>query len=241
MTGAALRAAVRELLNFRADAFLDDVPALGNWIWNSSAEIREQRWQLWRQAIATGRLSYIAQAGLAELRSSFAQRLESLDEILRLRLAVEFPDDLIHMEFLRDEGDRDNASHWQLITKGSPGQRTAAMLGFILSHGTEPLVLDQPEDDLDTEWGTSLVVEQLRMSRWKRQLIIVMHNANIPVNGDADRVIVLENLNNAICVRSSSLGDHCGPIEFAHVRQDIQNIMEGGIEAFAKRERRYKT
>jgi hypothetical protein len=196
---------------------------------------------MWREAIASGRLSYISEASMANLRPTFTQRLETLDEILRLRLAVEFPDDLIQIEFLRDDGNQDNPSDWQLITKGSPGQRTAAMLGFILSHGTEPLVLDQPEDDLDTEWVTSLVVEQLRVSRWKRQLVIVTHNANIPVNGDADRVIVLQNLNDVISVRASGVGEHCGPIEFAHVRQDIQNIMEGGIEAFAKRERRYNT
>ncbi len=106
------------------------------------------------------------------------------------------------------------------------------MLSFVLHQGTEPLVLDQPEDDLDTEWITQLVIRQLRTSRWTRQLVIVTHNANIPVNADAERVIVLENLGGGVRVRTSELGDgtvvvHCGPLENEVVRADIQQIMEG--------------
>lgn len=117
------------------------------------------------------------------------------------------------------------------------------MLGFVLHHGDEPLILDQPEDDLDTEWISGLVVAELRASRRKRQLIVVTHNANIPVNGDADRVIVLENKEGSTRVRMSSTteGDHlhCGAIEVPEVRSYIQNIMEGGIRAFIQRERKY--
>lgn len=148
------------------------------------------------------------------------------------------------MQFLRDGGDPAKEADWQVITEGSPGQRTAAMLGFVLHHGLEPLVLDQPEDDLDTEWISNLVVKELRASRWKRQIIVVTHNANIPVNGDADQVIVLENQDQVLPVRSSSDGKggqihHCGPIEVQQVRNDIQDIVEGGITAFIRREKKY--
>ena len=77
------------------------------------------------------------------------------------------------------------------------------MLSFVLHYGNDPLVLDQPEDDLGTEWISQLVVRQLRTSRWTRQLIIVTHNANIPVNADAERAIVLENAGVGIAVRTS--------------------------------------
>lgn len=91
------------------------------------------------------------------------------------------------------------------------------------------------------------MVSELRASRWKRQIIVVTHNANIPVNGDAERVLVLENKLGALQVResvvSTATGDqkvpHWGAIELAKVREDIQNIMEGGIHAFVQRERKY--
>ncbi|KUM70835.1 hypothetical protein AQI70_29310 [Streptomyces curacoi] len=158
------------------------------------------------------------------------------------------PDDVVIMYFLRDGGKRENSHDWQPVTTGSPGQRSAAMLSFVLHHGTEPLVLDQPEDDLDTAWISQLIVPEIRKSRWRRQVIVITHNANIPVNADAERVIVLENNGTSIRVKTSMEPDptgslqeveHSGPIEVTRVRRDIQDILEGGTEAFMSRERRY--
>jgi ATPase subunit of ABC transporter with duplicated ATPase domains len=148
------------------------------------------------------------------------------------------------MEFLREDGDRAVEGDWKPLTAGSPGQRSAAMLSFVMHHGVEPLVLDQPEDDLDTEWITQLVVRQVRTSRWTRQLVVVTHNANIPVNADAERVIVLENHGGGIRVRQTPADNgeavvHVGALEQPHVRRDIQQIMEGGVVAFVRREKRY--
>lgn len=239
---------IRQLLNLRADAFLDDVPNLAVWLWGALDEpTRKIRWGLWRSALATGDFTSLGDGEGVDLRPQWQKRLEALDETLRLRLSTEIADDIVEMAFLKDGGEPQQASDWQNITEGSPGQRTAAMLAFVLHHGSEPLVLDQPEDDLDTEWISSLVVSELRASRWKRQIIVVTHNANIPVNGDAERVLVLENKLGALQVResvvSTATGDqkvpHCGAIELAKVREDIQNIMEGGIHAFVQRERKY--
>ncbi len=77
-----------------------------------------------------------------------------------------------------------------------------------------------------------------------RVYALITHNANIPVNGDAERVVVLENRNGAIQIRSSGTcagaeTQHCGAIELPQVRADIQNIMEGGIRAFMQRKRKY--
>jgi hypothetical protein len=231
---------VRDLLNLRADSFLEDVPDLANWLWTGPAEERASRWAKWRQALASNDFSGIASA---DLRASWLKKLQSLDETLRLRLAVEVADDVVVMKFLRDGGVTTRDEDWQNITEGSPGQRTAAMLGFVLHHGLEPLVLDQPEDDLDTEWISNLVVKELRASRWKRQIIVITHNANIPVNGDADQVVVLENVDQTLRIRTSDRAGkpihHCGPIELLEVRNDIQNIMEGGIPAFIRREKKY--
>ncbi len=234
--------AVRDLLNLRSDAFLEDVPKLAEWLWADEDE--DERWRKWRDGLIGADLGELAQLPGYPVRPAWQRRLEQLDETLRLRLAAEVPDDALQMRFLRDGGDAGRDSDWQDITEGSPGQRTAAMLAFVLHHGVEPLVLDQPEDDLDTEWISALVVRELRASRSKRQIIVASHNANIPVNGDAERVIVLENNGGAIQVRRSefaqgTLVEHVGAIEVRPVREDIQNIMEGGIRAFVQREKKY--
>lgn len=236
--------AVRELIGVRADGFLEDVPSLADWLWaNDDEGERHRRWDLWRESLISGDLREIGLAEAANLRSSWQERLEGLDDTVRLLVAAEIPDDAVRMSFLREGGEPSNEGDWQEITSGSPGQRTAAMLGFVLHHGTEPLVLDQPEDDLDTSWISNLVVRELRESRWRRQIIVVTHNANIPVNADAEQVIALENTGTGLRVRESVVDgevvQHCGAIERRVVREDIQRIMEGGIAAFIRREQRY--
>jgi ATPase subunit of ABC transporter with duplicated ATPase domains len=177
------------------------------------------------------------------MRIQWQQRIADLDPVLRARLGAVVGDDVVTMEFLREDGDPAVAGDWKPLTAGSPGQRSAAMLSFVMHHGVDPLVLDQPEDDLDTEWITQLVVRQLRTSRWTRQLVVVTHNANIPVNADAERIIVMENHDGGIRVRQTTIDgkvtQHVGALEQPHVRRDIQQIMEGGVVAFMHREKRY--
>ena len=236
---------VRALLNLRSDAFVEDVPQLAEWIWDQPEDARDARWSLWRQSLIEGKFDSIQSQ--SKVRAAWFQRLAGTDQTIRLRVAVEVPDDLATMKFLKDGGRGDKESDWQAITEGSPGQRTAAMLGLVLHYGNEPLVLDQPEDDLDSEWITSLLVKELRASRWDRQIIVASHNANVPVNGDAESVVALENADGALRVRTTTVREgeqevereHVGPIENEYVRRDIQNIMEGGVAAFMRREQRY--
>ena len=118
------------------------------------------------------------------------------------------------------------------IEQGSPGQKTAALLAFILSYGNEPLLLDQPEDDLDNELIYQLIVQQLRETKSQRQIIVVTHNANIVVNGDAEMVFPLEVAGGETRVRRAA------SIQDKQVRQTICNILEGGQQAFEQRYRR---
>jgi hypothetical protein len=102
-----------------------------------------------------------------------------------------------------------------------------------------PSPIDQPEDDLDTALISQLIVTELRKSRWKRQVIIVTHNANIPVLSDAEQIVVLEAHEGSLRVKESDGRQHVGPIEVMKVRHEIQNVLEGGVAAFITRERRY--
>lgn len=96
-----------------------------------------------------------------------------------------FPEDKLQIKIIDENGSID-------INEGSPGQKSAAILAFILNSGENPLIIDQPEDDLDNSLIYSLVVKSIRKMKSKRQIIIVTHNPNIPVLGDAEGIIVLE-------------------------------------------------
>lgn len=124
---------------------------------------------------------------------------------------------------------RDNKFTSLNNVKGSPGQKAAAILAFLLSHGTNPLIMDQPEDDLDNALIHDLVVKQIHKNKVRRQLIIVTHNPNIVVNGDAELVHVLNFENGQILIKES------GSLENPTIREKICDIMEGGKEAFRKR------
>ena len=92
-------------------------------------------------------------------------------------------------------------------------------------------MVDQPEDDLDNELIYDLIVKQLRDTKSKRQVIIVTHNANIVINGDAEMVFPLH------IVRTETRVRQDGNIQERKVRDAICNILEGGEKAF---EQRYK-
>ena len=144
------------------------------------------------------------------------------------RLDLWFPKDSLDVRYSA-EGD---GRHFRSIREGSPGQKTAALLAFLLSYGKEPLILDQPEDDLDNLLIYDLIVTQLREVKRHRQVIVVTHNANIVVNGDAELVIALD-------VRGGETQKECeGSLQRNQVRETICSIMEGGHKAFKDRYRR---
>lgn len=141
------------------------------------------------------------------------------------------PEDKLQIKIIDENGEID-------INEGSPGQKSAAILAFILNSGENPLIIDQPEDDLDNSLIYSLVVKCIRKMKCKRQIIIVTHNPNIPVLGDAEGIIVLERNNQGkVTFRK---GKKAGCIEEKLIREGICEIMEGGENAFQKREQKYK-
>ena len=138
-----------------------------------------------------------------------------------------YPEDEIEMTYKITKG------HFKPLSVASAGQKTTAILTFILSFGTAPLVLDQPEDDLDNHLVYSLIVDKIKEIKQRRQVIVVTHNANIPVNGDAEYVISMSSDTHNLKIQAE------GTIERTNVKQEICEVMEGGIEAFRTRARRY--
>lgn len=95
-----------------------------------------------------------------------------------------------------------------------------------------PFIFDQPEDDLDNNFIMTELVPIFKKIKKYRQVIIVTHNANLVINADAEQVIIAEN-------NDEKLSYVSGSIECTDIRKEICNILEGGKEAFEKREKKY--
>ena len=100
------------------------------------------------------------------------------------------------------------------------------------------MIIDKPEDDLDNSLIINLIVDNIRKQKLNRQIIIVTHNPNIPVLGDAEGIIMLDR--NQKGEVSLKFNKATGCIEEKRIKEGICEIMEGGIEAFEKRENKYK-
>lgn len=221
--GDGIERGLRELLNI-GDKFKDDIDAI-RLIFDLDDAVT-----LEKQIEALQLRLYNACKGKGDFGAKFnnylsteAQKNPSLiDQIL-----CWFPEDGLQVEYSR----QGNGENFEPILQASAGQRAAAMLAFLLSHGTEPLVLDQPEDDLDNHLIYDLVVQQIRANKQRRQLIIVTHNPNIVVNGDAELIHVLDFNHQCFIKKSGALQDR-------EIRNEICQIMEGGKDAFERRYRR---
>ena len=116
----------------------------------------------------------------------------------------------------------------------SGGQRVSVLLSLLLKTTNErPLVIDQPEDELDNRFLFDTVLPALKRLKGRRQIIVATHNANIVVNGDADQVIQLEATANRGRVACA------GAIEESVVRDAIVQTVDGGDEAFRLRRVKY--
>jgi histidinol phosphatase-like PHP family hydrolase len=158
----------------------------------------------------------------------FAEHLRGLAPETVDRLAYWSPDDTVEVFYSRAV----DGSEFLPIQQGSPGQKTAAILAFLLAYGDEPIVLDQPEDDLDNTLIYDLIVRQLRENKQRRQIVVVTHNANIVVNGDAEYVAALDFDGGRTRITED------GGLQERDVREAVCLIMEGGRTAFEQRYQR---
>ena len=144
------------------------------------------------------------------------------------RLALYMPSDDVQIKFK----ERGFSSDWRPLSQGSPGQQTAALLAFVLGFGAEPIILDQPEDDLDNTLIYELLASRFREIKLKRQMVVITHNPNIVVHGDSEFVVSLKAQNSQTRIAQQ------GGLQEKAVRDEICRVMEGGREAFEIRYRR---
>lgn len=120
------------------------------------------------------------------------------------------------------------------ISQLSLGQQQSVLLGILLlSDSKRPLLIDQPEDNLDSEFIYKTIVTTLRKIKEHRQVIVVTHNPNIAVLGDAELIIPLKSTNNKAKVLSP------GSIDNADTVKLCCQILEGGVSAFKQRQKIY--
>jgi hypothetical protein len=121
--------------------------------------------------------------------------------------------------------------HFKEASELSRGQRCTALLPILLARRDVPLIIDQPEDNLDNHFVFNTIIEAVCRLKTRRQMIFVTHNANIPVLGEADLVVVMGSDGSAGFVEKSGSLDEC--------RDEIVDLLEGGEEAFELRRQRY--
>lgn len=133
-----------------------------------------------------------------------------------------FPKDKLTIEIISNGRSLD-------VNSASAGQRAAALMTYILLETKGPLVIDQPEDDLDSRMITKLIVDGLRKLKEKRQVIVVTHNPNIPVNAASEKIFEMDFINGQIHIKEE------GTIQESNIRDSICQVMEGGEDALEHR------
>jgi type III restriction enzyme len=118
----------------------------------------------------------------------------------------------------------------------SVGQQATALLKTLLNQAGAPLIIDQPEEDLDNPVMLEIVA-QVWQAKQKRQLIFASHNANLVVNGDAELVAWCDYRATGDQSGGTIAGE--GAIDVPNVREAIKRIMEGGEAAFNLRKEKY--
>lgn len=119
------------------------------------------------------------------------------------------------------------------MDKLSLGQRGTVLLKILLAESDAPLIIDQPEENLDNRFIYDTLGNAFREAKMNRQIIIATHDANLVVNTDAEQVVISRFDDGRITFRS-------GAIENSEIRKEITTLLEGGEQAFREREQKYE-
>jgi len=171
------------------------------------------------------------------LPSGSAERIAQADPELFMRIEeLELP---ATTEIELNTAPDGEPAKWQTLQALSTGQKATAVLLLLLLESEAPLVVDQPEDDLDNRFITDGVVPIMRQEKRRRQFVFSTHNANIPVLGDAELILGLAASGEAKEGHARIATEHMGSIDSEPVRELVEEILEGGKAAFEMRRSKY--
>ncbi|MGJ7462109.1 TrlF family AAA-like ATPase [Halomonas sp. MA07-2] len=129
----------------------------------------------------------------------------------------------------------DAQEQYKPLERLSTGQQCTAILHLLLLDNQDPLILDQPEDNLDNAFIAERIVAELRKAKLDRQFLFATHNANIPVFGDAEWIGVFA----ADDGQATIPEQHQGAIDLPEIQRLSADILEGGRDAFDQRRLKY--
>lgn len=166
------------------------------------------------------------------MTSITAERLSNISNKQIMEIEEFKIDDLVSIELNVSSVE---APLYKKLDSLSTGQQCTALLHMLLLDNQDPLLLDQPEDNLDNAFIAERIVTQVRDAKLTRQFIFATHNANIPVFGDAEWIGVLESTNENATLPIQNQGS----IDQPNIQNLAAKILEGGEEAFNRRKEKY--
>ena len=150
------------------------------------------------------------------------------DELSLLRMEEMQLDDIYHIELFVN-------GQFKPLERLSKGQQCTAILNILLVENKDPLIVDQPEDNLDNAFIADSLIASIRKNKLLRHYIFATHNANIPVFGDAELIVAMEEQDGKGRIIQGGIGS----IDTPSVRDYAVQVLEGGREAFLMREKKY--
>lgn len=157
----------------------------------------------------------------------YFQKIQNKEEVAMY--LEEFLSSLVSHLLWRPDSSRD----FKLLKECSIGERGTALLSVILITGREPLIIDQPEDDLDHFYLYKTLTPIIKEVKKRRQLIFATHDANIVINGDAELILITT-------TDDGKFGEVMPTsIENLDNRDWVMKVLEGGRDAFRKRKEKY--
>ncbi len=214
-------------------SFLLGIDGIGTskiqWLQQLEGDLDLLEWSKWiKDTDKTAFLNKYKEKGLT---SGTVDKLSGLSLEQRLKLEeIELKDVVkIQLNTAHDNADE----RFVPLEDLSTGQKCTAILNLLLLSRDAPLIIDQPEDNLDNAFIAERIVQDLRHHKTNRQFLFATHNANIPVFGDAELIAVLKS--------GKDKGEiaNTGSIDKPEIREQAAEILEGGREAFDMRKNKY--
>jgi len=209
---------------------IEDIgPAKTRWL-DEIEDIDLKQWSKWIEKKSQEEFNKkYKSAGLTGL---VTERLFSINYEQRLKLEEIELEDTVRIE-LNIAHESESNENYVSMEDLSIGQKCTAILNLLLIKRNDPLIIDQPEDHLDNAFIAERIVSELRRLKTDRQFLFATHNPNIPVFGDAELIVVLENRESKTTFRN------VGSIDDPAIRDQTAQILEGGRAAFDMRKEKY--